>query len=141
MNPDFKPDKVNMVTGEEKLVVSNGGLKHGVYSVFILCKCDCGKEFIFSAKDFNRRPYSCDCTKEPNGLNAMTEEMKRLAKGIKRPNKSSKPWVRGLTSRRSRTDGEQTSITKERTFIWAGMLINWMPSKQNWRTIRSITTK
>lgn len=35
--------------------------------MFYLCRCDCGKEVVFSGDEIAKHPYSCGCTPKPMG--------------------------------------------------------------------------
>ena len=71
MDSTFKPKRTGMVTVLERYPC--GSHTGGRNSVFYLCKCDCGKEFVVSGDELSKHPYSCGCTPKP-------------AKGEGRPN-------------------------------------------------------
>lgn len=56
-----------MLTVKEKYPCGCGDGHKGRNHVYYLCRCDCGKEVIFSGDEIARHPYSCGCTPKPTG--------------------------------------------------------------------------
>ena len=67
MDPNFKPYRTGMLTVKEKYPCGCGDGHKGRNHVFYLCRCDCGKEVIFSGDEIAKHPYSCGCTPKPTG--------------------------------------------------------------------------
>ena len=64
MGPNFKPYKTGMVTVFERCPCGRGA--PGRSSVFYICRCDCGKEFVVTGDELSKHPYSCGCTPKPS---------------------------------------------------------------------------
>lgn len=65
MDPKFKAYRTGMMTVLERYPCGKEKGK-GRNSVYYLCKCDCGKEFIVTGDELVHHPYSCGCTQKPN---------------------------------------------------------------------------
>ncbi len=63
MDKTFKPRRTGMMTVLERYPC--GSRTGGRNSVFYLCKCDCGKEFVVTGDELSKHPYSCGCTPKP----------------------------------------------------------------------------
>jgi hypothetical protein len=76
MDTTFKPYKIHMVTVMERYQCGRDTKRNGrgKPSVFYLCKCDCGKEFILSGNEVIRHPYSCGCQAAPDYSSKRTNE-------------------------------------------------------------------
>ncbi len=70
MDPTFKPRRTGKITVLEKYQC--GSHSKGRNSVFYLCRCDCGKEFVVEGEELNKHPYSCGCTPKPGKINGKT---------------------------------------------------------------------
>ena len=58
MDPNFKPYKTGMLTIRKRYPCGCGDGHKGRNHVYYLCRCDCGKEVIFSGDEIIRHPYS-----------------------------------------------------------------------------------
>jgi len=56
-----------MLTVKERYPCGCGDGHKGRNHVYYLCRCDCGKEVIFSGDEIAKHPYSCGCTPKPMG--------------------------------------------------------------------------
>ncbi len=63
MDPTFQPKRSGMFMVLEKYPC--GSHSGGRGSVYYLCRCDCGKEFIVGGDELSKHPYSCGCTPKP----------------------------------------------------------------------------
>ncbi len=63
MDPTFQPKRSGMFMVLEKYPC--GSHSGGRGSVYYLCRCDCGKEFIVGVDELSKHPYSCGCTPKP----------------------------------------------------------------------------
>jgi len=63
MDPNFKPYRTGMLMVREKYPCGRGDGHKGRNHVYYLCRCDCGKEVIFSGDEIAKHSYSCGCTR------------------------------------------------------------------------------
>ena len=63
--PNFKPYRTGMLTVKEKYPCGCGDGHKGRNHADYLCRCNCGREVIFSGDEATKHHYPCGCTPRP----------------------------------------------------------------------------
>ncbi len=122
MDPTFQPKRSGMFMVLEKYPC--GSHSGGRGSVYYLCRCDCGKEFIVGGDELSKHPYSCGCTPKPkfvqghNSIEYKDGTMLSMLKPTRHVYTSNKSGVSGVYWSKSRKRWEvEITVSQKRHYL------------------------